>query len=381
MNIVSSGSKYMVYDNMVKTYKELPVGSYEINFNKMSGYSLHSREDLKIGEEKIYGNHLSKVDKVLKSFEISERNFGVILSGQKGIGKTIFVRVLADEAIKHNLPVILVNQYTPGIAEFISSIEQEVVIVFDEFEKTFGYDDGFDPQEELLGLFDGIDAGKKLFIITCNELSRLNKYLLNRPGRFHYHFNITNPTASEVREYLMDKLKSEYHYLIDKVVNFSQTISITYDYLRAIVFELNQGYDLSEALEDLNITREDRVDYTVKIELSNGTFYSCRGIKFDIYSEDEEKFSFWCYKIGESDREHPDSEISVSFRNSDIVMNNGNFSIDVDKIKFRYDSERYCGYHTVEEKEAARKADSMIKVKSFSMFREISSNNRYSDIF
>ena len=47
----------------------------------------------------------------------------------------------------------------------------------------------------MLSLFDGLDNGKKLFVITCNEVERLNAYLLNRPGRFHYHFVDCSPPA------------------------------------------------------------------------------------------------------------------------------------------------------------------------------------------
>ena len=179
MNVVNSGSRYQIYGEDVKTYKNLPIGSYEVNFNKMTGFFLSSRSDLIVNEEKIYGNHEEKVNKVIRSFEISNRNFGIILSGQKGIGKSLFARVLAQKAIEANLPVITVNYYNPGIADFLASIEQEVVVIFDEFEKTFGKSENMDPQEEMLTLFDGLDSGKKLFVITCNDVNKLNSYLIN----------------------------------------------------------------------------------------------------------------------------------------------------------------------------------------------------------
>ena len=67
-----------------------------------------------------------------------------------------------------------------------------------------------DPQSGLLSLFDGTSQGKKLFIITCNSLSKLNDYLVNRPGRFHYHFRFEYPSSEEIMEYLTDKLGSQY---------------------------------------------------------------------------------------------------------------------------------------------------------------------------
>ena len=53
------------------------------------------------------------------------------------------------------------------------------MVLFDEFDKTFSTNDrnnAGDPQTEMLTLFDGLSTGKKLFIITCNELKNLNDY-------------------------------------------------------------------------------------------------------------------------------------------------------------------------------------------------------------
>ena len=62
-----------------------------------------------------------------------------------------------------------------------------MIILFDEFDKTFSGKHGGGnekAQTELLSLFDGIAMGKKLFVITCNHLTGLNDYLVNRPGVF-----------------------------------------------------------------------------------------------------------------------------------------------------------------------------------------------------
>ena len=65
---------------------------------------------------------MSKVAKVLKAFPKAEKNLGVILSGNKGIGKSLFAKTLAVEATKVGLPVIIVDTYIPGIASFIEEI-------------------------------------------------------------------------------------------------------------------------------------------------------------------------------------------------------------------------------------------------------------------
>lgn len=272
MNVVHSGENYQIYGESLKVYNELPVRTYEVHFNKMTGFSLVNHLDLSIQEEKIYGVHHEKVKKSLESFKRASRNFGIILSGRKGIGKSLFARLLAQEAKNYNLPLIIVPFYIPGIASFISSIQQEVIVLFDEFEKTFGAKNDNDPQEEMLSLFDGVDCGKKMFVITCNDTYKLNEFLLNRPGRFHYHFTLTSPSAPEIREYMTDKLLPQYHNLIDQIIGFGMTINnITFDILRAIAFEINQGYSFEETISDLNISKEGRQRFKVVVTLSDGT--------------------------------------------------------------------------------------------------------------
>lgn len=270
MNIVNAGSRYQVYGEDVKTFRTLPVGSYNVEFNKMTGFYLTARHDLTVTEDKIYGSSSAKVDKVMKSYHLMDRNFGVLLSGQKGIGKSLFVRLVADRAIQENLPVIVVSAAIPGLADFISSIDQDCVVIFDEFEKTFAKQEDWNPQDELLSLFDGIDGGHKLFIVTCNKLEDISQYMLNRPGRFHYHFAMCAPAQDEVREYMLDKVLPQYQEAIEDVVNLSGVIDMPYDFLRAICFELNQGYSLKEAMSDLNITRVNRMKFDIKLYLSNG---------------------------------------------------------------------------------------------------------------
>lgn len=274
MNVVNSGSRFLVYANDVKTYKNLPTGTYNVNFDKMAGFYLTSRNDLTCVEEKIYGNHSRRVKKVFTSYDASERNLGVILSGNKGIGKSVFAKLLAIESIKKEMPVIVIDTYYPGIAGFLSSIEQEVVVLFDEFEKTFAKVEDCDPQVEMLTLFDGFDGGKKLFVITCNNTNQLNEFLINRPGRFHYHFTLGLPSEEEIREYMTDKLKPEYYGAIEGIINLSHMTDVSYDYLRAIAFELNQGYDLEETMEELNITRTRDVMFDLTLVTPRGIYYA-----------------------------------------------------------------------------------------------------------
>jgi hypothetical protein len=252
MRAINTGNKYVIYDNSIKTYDRLPAQSYQVCFNKQEGFFLDKYADIEINE-KIYGIHQKKVEKVLHSFEKFNRNLGVILSGDKGIGKSLFSKLLSKQAIDSGYPLIIVNTYYPGIADYLNEIDQEVIVLFDEFDKTFADRGEPSPQAEMLTLFDGISMGKKLFIVTCNSLSTLNSYLINRPGRFHYHFRFDYPSEEAITEYLMDKLPESAQEEIKKVVEFSYRVKLNYDCLRAIAFELSNGEKFEDAIKDLNI--------------------------------------------------------------------------------------------------------------------------------
>lgn len=255
MHIVESGKRYRIFNNVITTYDQLPPKTYRVDYDPETRiFSLLEAHDFEIPETKIYGQHLDKVKKVLNSMDKMNRNLGVILSGDKGIGKSLFSKCLGLKARKKGIPVILVNEYHEGIANFLEEIEQTVMILFDEYDKTFD-EKKHNCQAEMLSLFDGVSAGKKLFVITCNEIQSLSQYLINRPGRFHYHFRFLYPTADEIRDYMEDKLDKQYYDEIENVIAFSVRMNLNYDCLRSIAFELNNGLKFQEAINDLNIIR------------------------------------------------------------------------------------------------------------------------------
>lgn len=294
MKVISTGVRYEIYSDDLKTYEKLPPKTYSVCFNKMTGFYMEEHADLVI-TEKVYGVHLKKVEKVLRSFDSFERSLGVILSGYKGIGKSLFAKMLCEAAVKRGIPVLIVDKFIPGIASYIESIEQEILVLFDEFDKTFGNvktgDNEADPQAGMLSLFDGVAQGKKLFVITCNELRSLNDYLVNRPGRFHYHFRFDYPSASEIREYLVDKLNEDHIGEIDKVVSFANRVNLNYDCLRAIAFELNSGEDFEHAISDLNIINMDAERYRAVLYLENGEKRTAKSEFMDLFSG--ESIGFW----------------------------------------------------------------------------------------
>lgn len=302
MKAISTGNQFVIYDDSLKTYDQLPAQSYRAAYSKGQGFFLEKYIEPDPRENKIYGDHATKVEKVMKAFSRSKRNLGVILSGDKGIGKTLFAKLLSLKAIDMNLPLIVVDSYIPGIAAYLETIEQECVVLFDEFDKTFGgvqQADGMaNPQTEMLALFDGIAPGKKLFVVTCNQLGRLSDYLINRPGRFHYHFRFEYPTGEEVKTYLQDKLPKEQWKEIDDIVEFSSRIPLNFDCLRAIAFELEDGSSFKEACACLNIINWDEVEYNVTCIFNNGAVITCKTGEIDLYSSDKQSCTYSTDELG-----------------------------------------------------------------------------------
>lgn len=344
MNIVSAGSRFMVYGEDVQTYKILPPGAYKVEFSNMMGFSLSVHNDLLV-KEKMYGNAYKKADKVMNTFNHLDRNMGVILSGPKGVGKTMFARRLAELGKNQGLPLILVDAPYPGIEDFIESIEQECIVLFDEFEKTFrkAREEEGGPQERLLSLFDGIDGGKKLYVITCNRVSGLNEYFLNRPGRFHYHFILSTPTGDEVREYMEDNLNEDAKRYINNIVALSSMSAFTYDVLRAIAFELNLGNSLSETMMDLNIERERYLSLQFKIIFTNGVVATTReATEIDVFNN-RHLPTHWAF-LDKNDIVPKDlikylDRCFLKFYTNDIVINETGYHLANDKVDIEWDDD------------------------------------------
>lgn len=334
MKIIETGTTYKVYGEDLVVLDNLPAQTYKVGCGQFTGFFLEKQHDLEIKEDKIYGVHEEKANKVLNRFEKSRKNLGVILSGDKGVGKSLFARLLAQKAIQNGIPVILVDDFIPGIDDFLNDIKNEVLVLFDEFDKTFAKSKDKDPQSKMLSLFDGTSSGKKLFVVTCNNYRDLNEYLINRPGRFHFHFRFEYPTADEVKDYLRDKLDEKYYSEINKVASFSRKIKLNYDCLSAIALELNEGETFEDAIKDLNIinTYERENRYNIKLFTEEGIIFTADNETLDLFSG--ENNSLWVDDVA-------GNSVRLKFKGNNVVFDNKTniFSVSNDKINVTYDDD------------------------------------------
>lgn len=270
MQIVKSNGQYRIYGENIEVYDELEPDFYQFMVDDSGPYLV--RTSRPTVDCKVYGSDQNKVEKCFKTYEAFTRSLGIMLVGDKGNGKTLFAKQMCSKMIDSGYPVVNVTMFHPSLPTFMTSISQECVFLFDEFEKMFEHDEKRGSlQNMMLSTFDGINMTKKMFIITCNDIQKLSQYIYNRPGRFHYSFTFSEPNYNDIHDYLTDNLNSEKCIeTVDNVALFCYINGLNYDCLRSLAFELNNGYDLVESFDDLNIGyTEDKRGY-LSITFSDG---------------------------------------------------------------------------------------------------------------
>lgn len=206
-----------------------PMGT-ERYFIRMNDFVLPPRL---YGELEAHGKH------IISSFLRRQKSLGVLLYGTGGAGKSLLAKYISREMMeKEDIPTIVIQ--SEGISELeylISNISQPVVIILDEFEKMF---EKPEDQNYLLTLLDGMYRGNFLFILTANEVKRVNPHFLNRPSRIRYalaYNGIDEDTVEEVlNDILVDKSKADD---IKLIIQTSGIASI--DVLKEFIDEVNQN--------------------------------------------------------------------------------------------------------------------------------------------
>lgn len=225
----------------------------------------------------IFGPMKGKEKKVFDAYDRHSSNTGIILSGEKGLGKSLFSRSLAHIAMERGMPIIMVDSRARDIATFIATLDQPTMFLLDEFEKHFKIrdlngDEDTGGQLQFLSLLDGTDGAKRLVVITCNDTYDLSQFFLDRPGRFYYNLQFTYPGAEEAREFIRYCGLEGHDEEVQRLSSLGTLIGFSYDALRAIVEELKVGYSLDETLADLNVAGRCRDRYAdIKVTFADGT--------------------------------------------------------------------------------------------------------------
>ena len=253
---IKSGNTFKVADkDSLDIQERLPVGNYIVKQDQFGNFFLETVDSFEIKGKK-YGDNDRNRDRVFNTFMDRSSSTGVMLTGEKGSGKTLLAKSLVIKCAENNIPTILINQPWRGEAfnSLLQDISQPCMVLFDEFEKVYDHDE----QEEMLTLLDGVFPSKKLFLITCNDKWRVNTHMRNRPGRIFYLLDFKGLTQEFIREYCYDNLVDKSLNTIDSVVTVGSLFSeFNFDMLKALVEEMNRyGETAQEAMQMLNAKPE-----------------------------------------------------------------------------------------------------------------------------
>lgn len=258
----------IVPEGALQVTQKLPAGIYTIEVSPPRPPMLRRIHDMVVPKH-LYGDIEENTRKILTTFRDRTHSTGVLLAGTKGAGKTLLARNIATKLYENGTPTIIVpfNLICPLVAEFIDSIDTECMVLFDEIDKISGEND-----EEiransncLLGLFDGISVHKRLYMLTANDIEKINNQLLNRPGRIYYRLMFGGVTQDAIKEYCNVNLHNKNH--IDKMLHIATLIrDFSFDIMQAIVEECNR-YNITpkEACDMLNVAPELKGDFKVQV--------------------------------------------------------------------------------------------------------------------
>ena len=341
---LKSGNTYRVAsDEAMDIHRKLPAGNYVIKLNEMTGeLYLEGIDDFTI-PSKIYGNCLKHTDKILRTFMDRDNATGVMMTGEKGSGKTLLTKNVSIQLAKQGIPTIVINAPWNGdkFNTFIQNIEQPCAILFDEFEKTYNERD---EQEAILTLLDGVFPTKKLFMLTCNDKWRIDQHMRNRPGRIYYMLDFKGLDETFIREYCYDNLKDASLKNIDSMVNIGSLFAeFNFDMLKAIVEEMNR-YNESpqEALEMLNAKPEfdTGTEYNIKIVHNGKEIEKARqdkflgnplqpkGVEIEFDSDPDDEDSEYIWKTFK-----PDALIHVDGRKGEFTFKDNGTTVTLTKIE------------------------------------------------
>lgn len=228
-NIFSQGSA-----TTVSHPEGLPKGIYEVKVS-MTGFYLSKIAESFTFDYKLYGLNQKFIDYVLKTYENTTGNLGVLLDGIKGTGKTVVAKELCNCL---QLPVVLVQSMgsdtNSKLIKYLStSIDFDCIFFFDEYEKEFKN------SSDVLSFMDGTynSIYRKVFLLTTNELN-VDPNLLGRPSRIRYKKSFSNLSEEVTREILNDILEDKT--AIEKVIELTHSMNIiTIDLIKAIATEIN----------------------------------------------------------------------------------------------------------------------------------------------
>ena len=253
------GRYYLEYPSI--EHQRLDNAIYTVKVDKKGNFFLEKIAENYVFDYKIYGLEVALINRLIKTYDNTSGNLGLLLNGIKGTGKTVTCKQIAN---KMDQPTIVVSMPIDGVQYFLNSIPQDITIFVDEYEKIFG------KSNEMLTIMDGAmnSEFRRLFLLTTNKLY-IEDNLKERPSRLRYLKEFKDLAPSIVEEIVDDVL--EHKELKDECINFMSTLSlITVDIVKEVLNEVNIHHESPFDFGDIfNISK---IENRYKIyEIEEGT--------------------------------------------------------------------------------------------------------------
>lgn len=188
-------------------------------------------------------------EEILKVTEGRLQKTSALFYGSPGNGKTSLIKYFA---VKHGLPIIIPS-FNPDYTNYdvmllFSNLPNKCIVLFEDFDNYFNKRECIMSGNEnkvkftfdvILNILDGVYSSYEnvVFIMTVNDISKVDDALRNRPSRFKHVKHFSNPPHEVIEK------------IVDDWANFAQGLSL--DQIFILKDYKLKGYSFDEAISRL----------------------------------------------------------------------------------------------------------------------------------
>lgn len=245
-------------DNKIGPSSEIPVYIITPNFVDSIG-KIKTCENIPIQPRQIWQDIEREIDETIKN---DGKRFGTILYGPPGNGKTSFIKYIAE---KYKLPIYYIT-FSPeydniSIMMMFAQIPPKSLVILEDFDSYFDKRQCIMQNnysgvsgnarftfDTIINSLDGVytSYNKNIFILTSNNIDKIDDSLKYRPSRFKIVRQFPNPDKNTIEKFLL----SPWPEFVNDV-NFDQLI-------RLAEFQ-RQNITLTKALHMLSLPLPNKV--------------------------------------------------------------------------------------------------------------------------